>query len=70
MTQNMNWLQLVRQSVITALYLIGAMLAAYHITAFKTDKFGLYYHDDNQLWFAIGTGLIIVGWIIRNWKKI
>lgn len=70
MTQRLNWIPLARQVAISALYLAGSMLAAYHITAFKTDKFGLYYHDDNQLWFAIGVGLIMIGWIIRSWKKI
>jgi len=68
--QKLNWILLAKQSSVSLLYLIGSMLAAYHVTAFKTDKFGLYYHDDNQLWLAVGVGLVIVGWIVRNWKKI
>jgi len=63
-------LDLVKQGGISVLYVSGSALAAYNITAFKSDKFGLYYHDDNQLWFAIGVALFAVGWIVRNWKKL
>ena len=70
MAQQLNWIPLVRQIAVPLFYLAGSMLAAFHITAFKTDKYGLYYHDDNQLWLAVGVGLVIVGWTIRNWKKI
>lgn len=60
---------LIKRIGVSALYALGTAFAAYNITAFKSDKFGLYFKDDNQLWFAIGIGLITVGWAIRNWKK-
>jgi len=70
MAQKINWIPMVRQGAVALLYIVGSMLAAYHITAFKSDKYGVYYQDDNQLWLAIGVGLIVIGWIVRNWKKI
>ena len=69
-TPQLNWIHLARQSAVSVLYISGSMLTAYHITAFKTDKWGLYFHDDNQFWIAIGVGLLIAGWAIRNWKNI
>ena len=60
---------LIKRVAVSILYVIGASLAAYHLTAFKTDKFGLYFKDGDQLWFAIGVGMIVIGWTIRNWKK-
>lgn len=70
MALQLNWINLARQVAVSALYTVGSALAAYNITAFKSDKYGLYYHDDNQLWLAIGVGLAIAGWVVRNWKKI
>lgn len=70
MAQQLNWIHLARQGTVSALYIGGSALAAYHIIAFRTDKFGLYFQDENQLWFALGVGLLITGWVIRNWKKI
>ncbi len=59
-----------RRGAISISYLAGALLTAYNITAFKTDKFGLFYNDDNQYWLAVGIALLGLGWVIRNWKKI
>ena len=69
MTAKLNVMDLVKQGGVSTLYVLGSALAAYNITAFKSDKFGLYYHDDNQLWFAIGVGMAVIGWAIRNWKN-
>ena len=60
---------LIKRGAVLILYVFGTVLTAYHITAFKGDKYGLYFRDDDQLWLAIGVGLIAAGWAIRNWKK-
>jgi len=70
MALQLNWINLARQMGVSALYTVGSALTAYNITAFKTDKYGLYFHDDNQLWLAVGVALLLVGWVVRNWKKI
>lgn len=70
MAQKTDLIPLARQVAVSLLYFAGTMLAAYHIIAFKSDKFGVYYQDDNQLWFAVGAGLLVIGWAVRNWKKI
>ena len=62
-------IELIKRGGVSVLYILGTILAAYNITAFKSDRFGLYFKDDNQLWFAIGAGLIVLAWVIRNWKK-
>ncbi len=59
-----------RRGAISISYLAGALLTTYNIMAFKTDKFGLFYNDDNQYWLAVGVALLGLGWVIRNWKKI
>ena len=69
MTQ-LNWINLAKQGAVSVLYIGGSALTAYNFTAFKTDKYGLYFHDDNQFWLATGVGILITGWVIRNWKKI
>ena len=62
---------LIKRIGVSVLYVVGMGLAAYHIIAFRVAKNGgLYFKDENQLWFAIGVGLITVGWVIRNWKKL
>lgn len=63
-------IDLIKRGAVSVLYVLGIALTAYHLTAFTNDKFGLYFKDDNQLWLAIGLGLITLGWAIRNWKKI
>jgi len=64
-----KWIPLVTQITTAVLSISGAAIAAYYITAFKTDKFGLYFRDDDQFWFAVGVALMVTAWAIRNWKK-
>lgn len=70
MALQLNWMNLARQGAVSALYIGGAALAAYNFTAFKSDKYGVYFQDDNQFWLAIGVALVMTGWVVRNWKKI
>lgn len=63
-------IELIKRMVISILFVSGTMLFLYNVTAFRVDKFGLYYKDGNQLWLAIGATLLVVGWLIRNWKKL
>jgi hypothetical protein len=66
----LKWIEPVKRGAVSVLYVVGSAFAAYNITAFKTDKFGLYFKDDNQLWLAVGVALIAIGWAIRHWKKL
>ena len=61
---------LIKRISVSVLYIIGMAIAAYHLTAFKSDRFGLYFKDGDQLWFAIGVGMVVIGWVIRNWKRL
>jgi len=63
-------LETIKKGVVSILYAVGSALTAYNITAFKSDKYGVYFVDDNQLWLAIGVGMLAVGWLTRNWKKL
>lgn len=63
-------MEIIKKAVISILYVSGSMLTLYNLAAFKSDKFGLYYKDGNQLWLAIGVTLIVAGWLTRNWKKL
>jgi hypothetical protein len=65
-----QFIDIVKRGAASALYISGSALASYNITAFKTDKFGTYFRDDNQFWLAVGVALIVTGWAIRNWKKL
>ena len=60
----------IHKLIVTALFIIGGSLTSYYLVAFKVDKYGLYYRDDDQLWLSIGIGILILGWFVRNWKKI
>ncbi len=52
-------------------YILGSALFSYNLTAFKVEKHGSYYFlDKNQYWLAIGVALIVLGLIIRYWKKL
>jgi len=52
-------------------YILGSALFFYNITAFKVEKHGSYYFlDKNQYWLAVGVALIVLGLIIRHWKKL
>ena len=63
-------MDILKKGAISLLYIIGLALMAYNFIAFKTDKFGIYYVDDNQMWFAIGAATVATGWVVRNWRKI
>ncbi len=52
------------------LYIAGTMLSVFNILAFTADKYGLYYRDENQWWAAIGISMLLVVWIMQNWKKL
>ena len=51
-------------------FLIGVAFTAYNIFAFKVDKSGYYFHDDNQLWLSFGICFLSIAYIIKNWKKL
>ena len=63
-------LDIFKKGATSILYILGLALMAYNFIAFKSDKFGIYYADDNQLWFAIGAATVATGWVVRNWRKI
>ena len=52
-----------------ALLLIGVLLTAYNLISFKVVKNGYYFHDDNQVWFAIGVTAIVASFVIKSWDK-
>ncbi|MEN8169939.1 MAG: hypothetical protein ABFS08_06920 [Pseudomonadota bacterium] len=56
--------------LMVVLYLVGTMLTAFNLLAFKSDKYSLFYKDVNQWWFAVGVSILMTVWIIRNWKKL
>ncbi len=56
--------------LVTALFVFGAAITSYHLFAFRVDKFGMYYKDADQLGLSIGVGIVVLGWFVRNWKKI
>ena len=56
--------------IVTALYIAGGSIASYYQVSFRVDKFGLYYKDADQMGLAIGVGILIFAWFLRNWKKI
>lgn len=56
--------------IITTLFTSGSALVTYNLFAFRVDKFGFYYKDDAQFWLAIGVGTVVLGWLVKNWKKI
>ncbi|MDH5426158.1 MAG: hypothetical protein OEY29_14310 [Gammaproteobacteria bacterium] len=51
-------------------FLIGTPFTVYNLFSFKNDKFGYYFHDDNQIWLAVGITFLTIGYFIRNWKKL
>ena len=57
--------------IITAtLFTTGSALTTYNLFAFRVDKYGFYFKDADQFWLAIGVGMLLFGWIIKNWKSI
>lgn len=63
-------MQQIKRIIVTALYTAGSYITAYHVFAFKGDKFGIYYRDGDQNWLAIGVGMLVLGWFIKNWKSV
>jgi len=54
------------------LSLTGAGLFSFNLLAFKSARgFGsIWYDDTNQTWAMIGVLLIMVGYYVKNWKKL
>lgn len=54
------------------LNLTGAGLFSFNLLAFKSARtFGsIWYEDQNQAWAMIGVLLIMVGYYVKNWKKL
>ncbi len=67
---NKAMIELGRKVAIAVFCLLGTMLTAFNLLAFKSDKYGVYYQDANQWWFAIGAGMFLLVWLARNWKKL
>ena len=63
-------IEMARKAGVALLYLLGTMLCTFNLLAFKSDKFGVYYQDENQWWFAVGGAMLLVAWLIRNWKSL
>ena len=63
-------IELARRGAVSILYVAGLALAFYNITAFRTDQYGLYFKDENQLWLAIGVSMLATGWLIRSWNRL
>ena len=53
-----------------AAYILGTAIFAFNITAFRISQGANYFKDNNQYWIAIGASLIVLGLIIRHWKKL
>ena len=51
-------------------FLIGVAFTVYNLFSIKVDKFGYYFHDDNQLWLSFGVSFLAIAYIIKNWKKL
>lgn len=62
-------LKQITRIIVTTLFTLGSSIAAYHLFAFKGDKFGIYYRDGDQYWLAFGVGMVVLGWFIKNWKS-
>lgn len=66
----MKHLPVILKSVQAVAYTVGASLIIYNLSAIKVDKFGYFFKDSNQLWLAIGVGIVTVGLTIKNWNKL
>jgi hypothetical protein len=56
----------------------GSFLLFFNLVDLKYHRFGImssdsggyyYYSQDNQISIAVGLGLIVVGFLIRSWRK-
>lgn len=54
------------------LNLVGAGLLSFNLLAFKSSRaYGsFWYEDQNQAWVMIGVLLIMIGYYVKNWKKL
>lgn len=49
---------------------LGFALAVYNFSAVSFTVRGHYFFKDtHQLWFAVGVTLVVLAWLIRDWKK-
>jgi len=62
-------MQQIKRIIVATLVTLGSTIAAYHLFAFKGDKYGIYYRDPDQYWLAFGVGMVVLGWFIKNWKS-
>jgi hypothetical protein len=60
----------IHKLISTVLFVVGGSVSSYYLTAFRVDKFGLYYKDADQLGLSIGIGILIFAWFVKNWKKL
>lgn len=51
-------------------FLIGVAFTAYNLFSIKVDKFGYYFHDDNQLWLSFGVSFLAIAYVIKHWKEL
>ena len=60
----------IHKLISTILFIVGGSVSSYYLTAFRVDKYGLYYKDGDQLGLSIGVGILIFAWFVKNWKKL
>jgi hypothetical protein len=51
-------------------YVVSSTLITYNLFSVKVDKSGYFWVSKNELWLAIGVGILAIGLVIRNWKKL
>jgi len=61
---------LARKGIMALIYVVGSMLTAFNLLAFTADKYGHYYKDENQWWFAIGVAMLLLPWLRKKWKEL
>jgi hypothetical protein len=62
--------QIILKYVQAVAYVVGSTLIASNLFAVKVDKHGYFWMDKNELWLAIGVGVVALGLVIKNWKKL
>ena len=69
---NINLKKDASKIIYVILSLAGAGLLAFNLLAFKSAKsYGsIWYQDHNQTWAMIGVLLIMIGYYVKNWKKL
>ena len=51
-------------------FLLGVAFTAYNLFSIKVDKFGYYFHDDNQLWLSFGVSFLAIAYVVKHWKEL